>query len=200
MSSRASSTAGPSSRQPSPTRSSTEDAQKPSRSEYTAYNLLLRELSAQHEPGLAEWLALAKTQRASSFNPDIPPSRQSTVVPSPASRHPADLEALSTRWPLSPDELSAPPADLQEAILDFTQAYIREHRLVLPRVAVSKDVTIPAILPPRLVLSSVEMVNEVLVGLAGMRPPETAARRRSKAGLGWQGVVGSAAVISSSKE
>lgn len=111
----------------------------------------------------------------------------------------ADAEAsISSRWPLRPTDLSKlhDPDGLEESILAFASAYIREHRLVLPRLAHSMDddqldrnvIELDEILPS-LLPDMMSKVDKLLNNLAVMRPPAVRTKRRDLKPMGWGAVL-----------
>lgn len=106
------------------------------------------------------------------------------------------LDELSTRWPLASEELPPALVSLDEAILSFAASYIRSRRLRLPgqtppSMTHDEDFT----LPPNLVSSTEEFINETLVGMAGMRPVNVAKTRKAMGRIGWAGVLGAASMM-----
>nr|XP_031857432.1 uncharacterized protein CI109_007159 [Kwoniella shandongensis]KAA5524504.1 hypothetical protein CI109_007159 [Kwoniella shandongensis] len=97
----------------------------------------------------------------------------------------------NTRWPLSPSELPLSTiASLEEAIINFASAYIREHHLSLPSREHSMTVEDDTpLLPPSLVQSTTRMLNQALVNIAGVRPAVVKKRRKAMMAIDGAGVL-----------
>lgn len=107
-----------------------------------------------------------------------------------------------TCWPRAVEELEPlSSSSLQDAITSFATSYIRKKHLVLPKLGEDEDEDenrqIDPILPGNLVSSTVEMLDEVLVNLAGVRPPNVQKKRKEMNVLDWEGVLDVASMIPS---
>lgn len=105
-----------------------------------------------------------------------------------------------TCWPRAIEELEPlSNSSLQDAITSFATSYIRKKHLVLPKLGEDEDEDrqIDPILPGNLVSSTVEMLDEVLVNLAGVRPPNVQKKRKEMNVLDWEGVLDVASMIPS---
>ncbi|KIR28726.1 hypothetical protein I309_02219 [Cryptococcus deuterogattii LA55] len=105
-----------------------------------------------------------------------------------------------TCWPRAIEELEPlSSSSLQDAITSFATSYIRKKHLVLPKLGDDEDEDrqIDPILPGNLVSSTVEMLDEVLVNLAGVRPPNVQKKRKEMNVLDWEGVLDVASMIPS---
>ncbi|OWZ57158.1 hypothetical protein LQV05_003890 [Cryptococcus neoformans] len=105
-----------------------------------------------------------------------------------------------TCWPSAVDELD-PLSDttLQDAITSFATSYIREKRLILPELGKDgdNDRQIDPILPGNLISSTIVILDEILVNLAGVRPPNVQKKRKEMNALDWEGVLDVASMIPS---
>jgi hypothetical protein len=104
----------------------------------------------------------------------------------------------SSQWPLHTSDLAKlhDPDALEESILAFASAYIRDNNLVLPRLAHAKgddqslrgmvdlDETLPSLLP-----DIMSKVDRLLNNLAVMRPPAVKKKRRDMKPMGWSAVL-----------
>ena len=154
----------------------------------------------------------------SPLNGDITPNADHTTV-DPAT---AD-DRLDTRWPLEPDALKSTRVDLAEMIRTIAARQIRTKKLSLPldvtkgkREATRREhrqVEAGAsgqdeldeldelegedgfALPEDIVESTTALVDQILVGLAVMRPRETRSKRKIMEPIGWEGVVQAAGLI-----
>ncbi|KIR54116.1 hypothetical protein I315_03173 [Cryptococcus gattii Ru294] len=105
-----------------------------------------------------------------------------------------------TCWPRAIEELEPlSNSSLQDAITSFATSYIRKKHLVLPKLGEDEDEDrqIDPILPGNLVSSTIEMLDEVLVNLAGVRPPNVEKKRKEMNVLDWEGVLDVASMIPS---
>ncbi|XAO22806.1 hypothetical protein I312_101580 [Cryptococcus bacillisporus CA1280] len=107
-----------------------------------------------------------------------------------------------TCWPRAIEELEPlSSSSLQDAITSFATSYIRKKHLVLPKLGEDEheheDRQIDPILPGNLVSSTVEMLDKVLVNLAGVRPPNVQKKRKEMNVLDWEGVLDVASMIPS---
>ncbi|KAK1926514.1 hypothetical protein DB88DRAFT_508610 [Papiliotrema laurentii] len=207
-SSRSSSSSSPNSDSGSHTQGPSTFGPAPKRSEYAAYAALLRDgRSRRSQHGLAHRLWQLSTPR-SSVQPAssvAPSSIDDSDVNSPASSVVHDeVAALSSkvdvRWPLDPSALPATES-LEEMIQTIASRCIRSAPLVLPpRPSQDDDADLDVDdhedlpIPLDLVQRTTEFVNRVLVGLAVMRPSETRTKRKRLDPIGWEGVLGAAAL------
>ncbi|EAL22830.1 hypothetical protein CNBB0510 [Cryptococcus deneoformans B-3501A] len=105
-----------------------------------------------------------------------------------------------TRWPRAVDELELlSDTSLQGAITSFATSYIRKKGLVLPKLGKDGDIDrqIDPILPGNLVSSTIVILNEILVNLAGVRPPNVQKKRKEMNALDWEGVLEVASMVPS---
>lgn len=105
-----------------------------------------------------------------------------------------------TRWPRAVDELELlSDTSLQDAITSFATSYIRKKGLVLPKLGKDGDIDrqIDPILPGNLVSSTIVILNEILVNLAGVRPPNVQKKRKEMNALDWEGVLEVASMVPS---
>jgi hypothetical protein len=108
-------------------------------------------------------------------------------------------QVLSSTWPLQLADL--PPSDpdsLEDSILAFASAYIRQNNLVLPRDLDNNmtasgledlDEIVPDFLP-----GMMETVDQILDNLAVMRPAATRKKRSTLKPMDWRSVI-SAGII-----
>lgn len=187
----------------------THEPARPTRSEYAAYAAMLGNLEARAESRLAQRLVAPMPSRSSkrlqalalsSLLPDGDELLQ-THRRSSRDRIPRHIE-LSTRWPLAPSQLPCPPLDLNEAILSFAHAYIRQNKLILPEHehTIDQEVEQYPPLPETLVSSTRQMVNQTLVSLAACRPPLSRKRARKMEPMGWKAVLGATSAINGHRE
>ncbi|KAK8846812.1 hypothetical protein IAR55_005900 [Kwoniella newhampshirensis] len=105
-----------------------------------------------------------------------------------------------TRWPLPPSDLPTYIPTLEETIVTFASTYIRENRLFLPSlVSESEDDDPYPLLPPSLVPSTIRMINQILVNLAGVRPAETKKRRKTMSTMDGSAVLNIASMDSKTR-
>lgn len=104
-----------------------------------------------------------------------------------------------TCWPNAVDELDPSDTTLQDAITSFATLYIREKRLILPKLGKDgdNDRQIDPILPGNLISSTIVILDEILVNLAGVRPPNVQKKRKEMNALDWEGVLDVASMIPS---
>jgi len=133
-------------------------------------------------------------------------------------------ERLDDRWPLEVEALQPTEVDLAEMIRTIAARQIRTKKLSLPtprscqtrrrtgsypvegsasgsaaESEVTEGSTIDELedeaLPLDIVESTTAFLDQVLVGLAAMRPKETRTKRKGMDAIGWEGVVGAAGLI-----
>ena len=161
-------------------------APRPTRSEYASYTAMLRHLDARESGKLSR--RLIDSQATLAFD-HPPPNDDST----PKRKWQTAKEEISTHWPLAPVDLPRPPVTLENAIISFASSHLRAHRPTSSQPEISLvegDVT----LPPSLVSSTKEFVNQILVGMALMRPVDVARKRRLMRRISWHGVLGAASL------
>lgn len=155
---------------------------RPTRQDYQTYTALVRNIdkgdSLVAKRIIASHDQLRRLHNSTDDTQDLPEYRQ----------------VLSSTWPLQLADL--PPSDpnsLEDSILAFASAYIREHNLVLPRQSNDNATTsgledldeiIPDFLP-----GMVETVDQLLDNLAVMRPAATRKKRSTLKAMDWRGVI-----------
>lgn len=131
---------------------------------------------------------------------------------------PAQTDArLDDRWPLDTEALKSSRVDLGEMIRtiaarqirtnklsifqpDFNQAERLKHVETADRVRGTDEVDEledddESALPLDIVESTTAFIDQILVGLAVMRPKETRSKRKRMEGIGWTGVIEAAGLI-----
>jgi hypothetical protein len=160
----------------------------PTRQDYQTYTALVRNIDKGD-------CLVAK--RIIASNDQIRQLRSSADADQEVSEH---KQVLSSRWPLQLADL--PPSDpdsLEDSILAFASAYIRQNNLVLPRNLDVDSATgsgledldeiIPDFLP-----GMMESVDQILDNLAVMRPAATRKKRSTLKPMDWRSVI-SAGII-----
>jgi hypothetical protein len=105
--------------------------------------------------------------------------------------------ASSSTWPLRPVDLSRHHSadSLEESILAFASAYIREHDLILPRHQQFKDEDLDTRVDdldeilPNLLPDMMSKVDKLLNNLAIMRPAAVKKKRQSMKPMSWNTVL-----------
>lgn len=104
---------------------------------------------------------------------------------------------VSTRWPLMVEEIPDLPSTIQESILAFASAYVRQHRLSVPQDSILRNPsdTDEPTFHANLIPSAIEVIDRVLVGLAGTRPVGKKQTRKVMGCMDWQSVLASSSVL-----
>jgi hypothetical protein len=105
--------------------------------------------------------------------------------------------ASSSTWPLQPEDLTKhhDVDGLEESILAFASAYIREHDLILPRHQQFKDDDLDTRVDdldeilPNLLPDMMSKVDKLLNNLAMMRPAAFKKKRQSMKPMSWSSVL-----------
>ena len=166
---------------------------RPSRTDYESYTALVRNIDKGDNLIAKKILAI----RASE--PEGHAGDHDRAETDPQS------EEYTTRWPIQAGQLGDgnEVEALEDSILAFASAYIRQNELTLPRQEVFRkqthldtedldelDERIPAFLP-----NVMDQIESILDSLAMMRPEGSSRKRQQMRPMGWESVI-SAGVLS----
>jgi hypothetical protein len=187
---------------------------RPTRSEYADYAALLRQQRA-HDPSRLARRLVTRYRRATEVGDVVDSTASEAVTPglstlaadgasqplrSRKRRHSTEGETsrdVSTRWPLMVDEIPDPPSTIQESILAFASAYVRQHRLTVPQDSILRHPsnTDEPTFHANLIPSTIEVIDRVLVSLAGARPVGKKQTRKDMGCMDWQSVLAASSVL-----
>jgi hypothetical protein len=189
---------------------------RPTRSEYADYAALLRQERA-HDPARLARRLVTRYRRAAEGGGEqddtasgtVAPDRSALVADEASQPHPLRSRKrrrgiqgdrsgdVSSRWPLMVEEIPHPPSTIQESVLAFASAYVRQHRLSVPQDSILRhpsDTDEPTF-HANLVPSTMEAIDRVLVSLAGMRPVGKKRARKDMGCMDWQSVLAASSVL-----
>lgn len=189
---------------------------RPTRSEYADYAALLRQQRA-HDPARLARRLVTRYRRAVVGGGEQDDTASGTAAPdrstlaAEGTSQPQPLRSrkrrrgiqkdtsgdVSARWPLMVEETPHPPSTIQESVLAFASAYVRQHRLSVRQDSILRhpsDTDEPTF-HANLVPSTIEVIDRVLVSLAGTRPVGKKRARKDMGCMDWQSVLAASSVL-----
>lgn len=169
---------------------------RPSQKDYESYATLVRHIDKGDTLTAKRILAARSFEKEASGPITVTQQVEEEGASLTKKRGKAAAGGPSTSWPLRPSELGHHPGGaksvLEDAILAFASAYIRQEQLVHPRhnnaelttEVVELDELFPAFLP-----NVIDKVNSLLDNLAAMRPAAQPKQRRQMKPMDWRSVL-----------
>jgi hypothetical protein len=173
---------------------------RPSHKDYESYTTLVRHIDKGEKLIAKRILAARPSEQEGTIGGDVAEDQDEEPREKSNSRANGrtNVSNLSTAWPLRPADIGHQAAEativLQDAILAFASAYIRQHQLVHPRQQLDVegesttmadiDGLIPAFLP-----NVMNKVDSLLNSLASMHPAAQPKRRAQMRPMGWGSVI-----------